>query len=291
VDLGRQEKAAAGRETETVTWRANLRNLSDNALLTRLRPLPQDGAERAAICEVLVERYAHLVRACVRPYRASPEPTEDLMQVGYLGLVKAIGNFDPGAGDSLPAYAAPCISGEIKRHFRDKRWQVHVRRPLQELLLEMRAVSGELAQEQGRAPTDGELAALLGVTEDDIRQARQAGLAFAASSLDAPISDAEDAAPLADMLGEDDQAVEHAIDMESVRTHLDDLPEREQRILNLRFYGNLTQAEIGQRLGISQMHVSRLLTRALGYLRDQLTGEPGQGTVTACGLSADLGSR
>ena len=274
-----------------MTWRADLRNLSDNALLTRLRPLPQDGAERAAICEILVERYAHLVRACVRPYRASPEPAEDLMQVGYLGLVKAIGNFDPGVGDSLPAYAAPCISGEIKRHFRDKRWQVHVRRPLQELLLEMRAVSGELAQEHGRAPADDELAALLGVTGDDIRQARQAGLAFAASSLDAPVSDAEDAAPLSDMLGEDDQAVEHAIDMEAVRTHLDDLPEREQRILNLRFYGNLTQAEIGQRLGISQMHVSRLLTRALGYLRDQLTSEPGKGTATARGLSADLGSR
>jgi RNA polymerase sigma-B factor len=167
-----------------VTWRADLGELSDNALLARLRPLPPDSPERAAICEVLVERYAHLVRACVRPYRASPEPAEDLMQVGYLGLVKAIGNFDPGLGDSLPAYAAPCVSGEIKRHFRDKRWQVHVRRPLQELLLEIRAVSGELAQERGRAPADDELATLLGVTEDDIRQARQAGLAFAAASLD-----------------------------------------------------------------------------------------------------------
>ena len=91
------------------------------------------------------------------------------------------------------------------------------------------------------------------------------------------------------MLGEDDQAVEHAIDMEAVRTHLDDLPEREQRILNLRFYGNLTQAEIGQRLGISQMHVSRLLTRALGYLRDQLTSEPGGGTAAARGLSTGTG--
>jgi len=91
------------------------------------------------------------------------------------------------------------------------------------------------------------------------------------------------------MLGEDDQAVEHAIDMEAVRTHLDDLPEREQRILNLRFYGNLTQAEIGQRLGISQMHVSRLLTRALAYLRHQLTAEPGHGTTTAHSLSTNLG--
>jgi RNA polymerase sigma-B factor len=273
-----------------VTWRADLGELSDNVLLARLRALPPDSAEHAAICEVLVERYAHLVRACVRPYRASPEPAEDLMQVGYLGLIKAIGNFDPRVGDSLPAYAAPCVSGEIKRHFRDKRWQVHVRRPLQELLLEIRAVSAELAQERGRTPADDELAALLGVTEGDIRQARQAGLAFAASSLDAPVSGAEDAAPLAELLGEDDQAVEHAIDMEAVRAHLDDLPEREQRILNLRFYGNLTQAEIGQRLGISQMHVSRLLARALAYLRDQLTGEPGHGAAAARGFSPDLGS-
>jgi RNA polymerase sigma-B factor len=273
-----------------VIWRADLQELPDNTLLMRLRPLPHDSPERAAICEVLVERYAHLVRACVRPYRASPEPAEDLMQVGYVGLLKAINGFDPQVGDSLPAYAGPCISGEIKRHFRDKRWQIHVRRPLQELLLEIRAVSAELAQERGRSPADDELAALLGATEDDIREARKAGLAFSASSLDAPVSDADDAAPLSEMLGEDDPAVGHAIDMEAVRTHLDDLPEREQRILNLRFYGNLTQAEIGQRLGLSQMHVSRLLTRALGYLRDQLTSEPGRSTVTARGLSTDLGS-
>jgi RNA polymerase sigma-B factor len=273
-----------------VTWRADLGELSDNALLARLRPLPPDSPERAAICEVLVERYAHLVRACVRPYRASPEPAEDLMQVGYLGLVKAIGNFDPGMGDSLPAYAAPCVSGEIKRHFRDKRWQIHVRRPLQELLLEIRAASAELAQQHGHAPADAELADLLAVTEHDIRQARQAGLAFAAASLDAPVTGDDDAAPLADLLGADDQAVEHALDMQAVRTHLEDLPEREQRILNLRFYGNLTQAEIGQRLGISQMHVSRLLTRALTYLRTQLTGEPGHRTTAARGLSPDLGS-
>ena len=234
-----------------MTWHTDLRELSDNALLARLRPLPPASSERAAICEVLVERYAHLVRACVRPYRFSPESAEDLMQVGYLGLIKAIGNFDPGLGDSLPAYAAPCVSGEIKRHFRDKRWQIHVRRPLQELLLEIRAASADLAQQHGHAPADAELA---------------------------------------DLLGEDDQAVEHAIDMQAVRTHLEDLPEREQRILNLRFYGNLTQAEIGQRLGISQMHVSRLLTRALAYLRTQLTREPGHHTTAARGLSPDLGS-
>jgi RNA polymerase sigma-B factor len=262
-----------------MTWRTDLRELSDNDLLARLRELPRASAERAAACEVLVERYAHLVQACVRPYRQSPEPIEDLMQAGYVGLLKAIGNFDPGIGDSLPAYAAPCISGEVKRHFRDKRWQVRVRRQVQELLLEMRAMTGDLAQQLGRAPADTELAAALKVTEDDIREARQASLAFTASSLDAPLSGAGDAAVLADVLGEDDHAAGHALDMDAVHAHLDELPEREQRALVLRFYGNLTQAEIGQRLGISQMHVSRLLTRALAYLRDKLTSDPEDNTT------------
>jgi len=182
-----------------MTWRADLRELSDNDLLARLRTLPRASAGYAAICEILVERYAHLVQACVRPYRHSPEPVEDLMQVGYVGLLKAISNFDPAAGDSLSAYAAPCISGEVKRYFRDKRWQVRVRRPIQELLLEMRAMTSELAQQLGRPPGDGGLAAALKVTEDDIREARQASLAFTASSLDAPLTDREDAALLADV--------------------------------------------------------------------------------------------
>jgi RNA polymerase sigma-B factor len=273
-----------------VTWHGDLRELSDNELLSRLRALPRTSARRAAICEVLVERYAGLVQACVRPYRQSPEPVEDLMQVGYVGLLKAISNFDAGVGDSLSAYAAPCISGEIKRHFRDKRWQIHVRRQVQELLLEMRAVTAELAQQLGHAPGDGELAAALKVTEDSIREARQASLAFTASSLDAPLSDREDAALLADVLGEDDHAIDHAIDMDAVQAHLEELPEREQRALFLRFYGNLTQAEIGQRLGISQMHVSRLLARALAYLRDKLTTDPEQNPMRPHGLDADLSS-
>ncbi len=269
-----------------MAWRADLRELSDNELLRRLRALPRDNGERAAICEVLVERHAHLVQACVRPYRQSPEPVEDLIQVGYVGLLKAIGNFDPDLGDSLPAYAAPCISGEVKRHFRDKRWQVHVRRQVQELLLEMRTMTADLAQQLGRAPDDSELAAALKVTGDDIREARQASLAFSASSLDAPLPGQQDATLLADVLGQDDQAVEHAIDMDAVQAHLDELPEREQRALVLRFYGNLTQAEIGQRLGISQMHVSRLLTRALAYLRGKLTADPDDHTMRPPGLGS-----
>ena len=258
--------------------RAELKELPDGDLLARVRALPRDSELRAAACEILVDRYGKLVRSCVRQYRGSPEPTEDLMQVGYVGLLKAINNYDPEFGTSLSAYAQPCVSGEIKRHFRDKRWQIHVRRSAQELLLELRKANEELTQQLGRAPGEDELAERLGVSEDDMQEARQADLMFSTYSLDAPLSDREDPALLADLLGGDDPAVAHTIDMEAVNAHWDELPEREQRILVMRFYGNLTQTEIGDRLGISQMHVSRLLTRALAHLRSKLLeGDDGSG--------------
>ena len=260
--------------TPLLGCRAELGELSDDELLVRFRALPKDSYERGVACEILVERYERLVRSCVRQYRGSPEPVEDLMQVGYVGLLKAINNFDPSFGSSLSAYAAPCISGEIKRHFRDKRWQVHVRRSAQELLLELRKATEELTHTLGRAPNDQELTERLGCSTDDLLEARQADMVFTAYSLDAPLSDRDDPAQLSDVLGDDDADMEHTIDMEAVSTHWDELPEREQRILVMRFYGNLTQAEIGARLGISQMHVSRLLARALSHLRSRLLDTP-----------------
>ncbi len=261
--------------------RAELRDMPDNELLARLRAQPRDSDEHEMLCEIIVGRYAKLVQSCVRQYRGSPEPAEDLMQVGYVGLLKAINNYNPELGDSLAAYATPCISGEIKRHFRDKRWQIHVRRQTQELLLEMRTAAEQLTQQLGRAPADEEMARRLNVTEAEVMQARQANLVFSAYSLDAPLSDQEDSAQLADLLGEEDEAVEHVLDMEAVNAHWEELPEREQRILVLRFYGNLTQSEIGDRLGISQMHVSRLLERALSHLRRRLApGQEDAGTTT-----------
>jgi RNA polymerase sigma-B factor len=198
------------------------------------------------------------------------------MQVVYVGMLKAINNFDPGFGRGLRAYAAPCISGEIKRHFRDKRWQVRVTRPIQELLLEMRGATEDLTHELGRHPADAELAERLGVTAADLREARQAAEGFTALSLDAPLAGQDDPGELGSLLGEEDAAVDRALDMESVARHWDELPRREQRILVLRFYGNFTQEEIAGRLGISQMHVSRLLTRALGQLRSHLLHDPVQ---------------
>jgi RNA polymerase sigma-B factor len=250
----------------------NLSSLDDLGLLRVMRSQPPDSSRRAAACDILVSRYKKLVRSCVRRYMDSPEPAEDLMQVGYVGLLKAINNFDPEVGSSLTAYAQPCVSGEIKRHFRDKRWQVHVRRAAQELLLEVRTATEVLTHRLGREPADAELASHLGVTERELDEARRADVIFHVYSLDAPLSDRQDSTELADVLGGDDHAVEHTVDMEAVSTHWKDLPVREQRILLLRFYGNLTQAEIGERLGISQMHVSRLLARALGYLRECLAG-------------------
>ena len=257
---------------------------TDEALIGLVQSLPYASPLRAAAYEELVRRYDTVVKACVRRYRDSPESMEDLTQVGYLGLLKAISNFNPELGTSLTAYAQPCISGELKRHFRDKRWQIHVRRSAQELLLELRKANEELTHQLGREPAEDELAERLGVSEDDMREARQADLVFSSYSLDAPLSDREDPALLADVLGDDDPGVEHTIDMESVNAHWDELPEREQRILVMRFYGNLTQTEIGDRLGISQMHVSRLLARALAHLRSKLVDpseEHSPSTLTA----------
>ncbi|MBO0771310.1 MAG: SigB/SigF/SigG family RNA polymerase sigma factor [Actinobacteria bacterium] len=238
----------------------------DGELLEVLHARAGDDSERTAACEILVGRYDSLVRSCVQRYRDSPELVEDLMQVGYVGLLKAINNFDPEIGSSLAAYAQPCISGELKRHFRDKRWQVHVKRSAQELLLQLRTAREDLTQRLGRAPADEELAEHLGVGIDELLDARRADMVFHSRSLDAPLSGQDDPS-LADLLGQEDPGVEHALDMAAVQAHWNELPAREQRILTLRFYGNMTQAQIGEQLGISQMHVSRLLARALGYLR------------------------
>jgi RNA polymerase sigma-B factor len=262
--------APAGRTLE------NLARLDDVALLRIVRSQPLGAPRRAAACELLVTRHRNLVRSVVARYKRSPEPAEDLMQVGYVGLLKAINNFDPDLGGSLAAYAQPCVSGEIKRHFRDKRWQVHVERSVQERVLAVREATRALTQQLGHQPADPEVAAHLGITDADLREARRADLVFQPVSLDAPLAGRADAATLADVLGAEDAAVQHTLDMESVAAHWGELPRREQKILLLRFYGDMTQAEIGQHLGISQMHVSRLLAHALTHLRHRLLGPAGQ---------------
>jgi RNA polymerase sigma-B factor len=248
----------------------DLEELTDADLLSMIQRAPRDSAVRDAACEALVTRYRPLVRSCVLRYKNSTESHDELMQVGYVGLLKAINNFDAAVGTSLAGYAQPCVSGEIKRHFRDKRWQIHVKRSLQELRLELRTAAAELTGTLGRTPTDAELAKHLNVTDDDVRAARQAELAFQAASLDSPVTTQDGAASLADLLGDEDPQLEHVLDMQAVWAHWGGLPDREQQLLLMRFYGNMTQSEIGEQLGISQMHVSRLLAEALSYLRAHL---------------------
>jgi RNA polymerase sigma-B factor len=251
---------------------AELAGLDERALIGLVRSLPRGSELRAVALDLLVARYVGLVRSCVRRYRGGAVPAEDLMQVGYLGLMKAIGNFDPAFGGSLGAYAVPCISGELKRYFRDKRWSLHVPRPVQELVMRVRDAGGPLAQELGRTPGDGDLARHLGVSEDEVREARQAEFAFTPSSLDAPLPGQSAAVTAADILGQEDRALELMLGMNAVEAHWGELPPREQQILIMDFRGDMTQVQIGQRLHISQMHVSRLRARALGHLRARLLG-------------------
>jgi RNA polymerase sigma-B factor len=247
-------------------------DVSEQELLALVRSRPPGDRERQEACTALVSRYEPVVRSCVNRYRNSPEPTEDLMQVGYVGLMKAINNFDPAAGSSLRAYAVPCVNGEIKRHFRDKRWQIRVQRASQELRLRMRVATAELTQQLARAPDTDELARNLHVSEAEIADAQLASQVFQLSSLDAPAGQQDNVQTLGDLVGGDDPKLGHTLDMQAVWQHCEELPLREQRLLMMRFYGNMTQSEIGDELGISQMHVSRLLHHALTYLHEELTG-------------------
>jgi RNA polymerase sigma-B factor len=253
----RHESAALDREPESAATESS----SDGDLLELVHSLPTASTRRSAACELLIRRYRGLVRACVNRYRRSPEPTEDLMQVGYLGLVKAINNFDPSFGRNLAAYAQPCISGELKRYFRDKRWQVHVERPVQERLLELRRATRDVTQLEGHQPSHADLAKAVGCSEAEVREALQADMMMQPASLDAPLAEAPDAPTLGDALGQDDPAMEHMLRMEAVQAHWAELPQREQRILMMRFYGDMTQAEIG---------------RALGFLRERIASTAAQ---------------
>ena len=249
---------------------------SDQDLLRLVHSLPYGHPRRDRACTALIIRHDPIVRSCVHRYSGYPEP-EELMQVGYLGLLKAINNFDPALGDNLAAYAQPCVSGEIKRHFRDKRWQVRVHRHDQELRLAIRDAESELTHQLARAPRDSELAEYLSVPESEIIAAKVASQNFQMASLEAPATaENDDSASLGDLIGGEDPRLEQTLEMAAVWKHCEELPVRQQRLLMMRFYGNMSQAQIGEDLGVSQMQVSRLLNQALTYLRQKIsdTGQP-----------------
>ena len=217
----------------------------------------------------LIERMMALVRRIARRYANRGEALEDLVQVGSIGLVKAVDRFDPARGVKLSTFAEPNISGEIKRHFRDRGWAIHVQRDLQELGAKVNRVTEQLSARLGRAPTVGELAEALDLPRERVLDAVLSNQGYAAASLNERL---EDGGEGIDRLGGDDDGFDRAETLSLLRDGLETLPEREKRIVFLRFHGGLTQREIADRVGMSQMHVSRLLRRSLDRMRRRLEG-------------------
>ena len=255
---------------------SNLRSLTAEATDGELfRALANaDAEEKEWIQELLVRRYDGLVRWLAGRYAGRAVESAELCQVGYVGLVLAIQRFDPDRGCDFASFAKPTVQGEIRRYFRDKRRWIRLPRRLQETKAVLRDASESLTHELGRAPTVHELAERLAVGPELVLEAMTADDAFAPTSLDAAIgSDGDDTFTIADTLRDDDNSIELMVDCETVRPLIAALPPREQRILHLRFFADKTQAQIGKELGISQMHVSRLLSRTLAGLRQQMQAD------------------
>jgi RNA polymerase sigma-B factor len=267
-DLAPGHEASVVSKVHAVRERGHARDLFE-----RLAALPDGDDERLRIRGELVEIHLPLVEYLARRFRNRGEWLDDLTQVATIGLIKSIDRFDLARGVEFSTYATPTIVGEIKRHFRDKGWAVRVPRRLQELKLALTKAIGDLAQREGRAPTVAELAEHLQMSEEDVLEGLESANAYSTVSLDAPDSGDEDAPAVAESLGMLDDALEGVEYRESLKPLLERLPPREKKILLLRFFGNMTQSQIATELGISQMHVSRLLARTLTQLREGLTTE------------------
>jgi RNA polymerase sigma-B factor len=226
--------------------------------------------DKAAAREQLVDQHIGLVEFLARRFRNRGEPLEDLVQVGTIGLLKAIDRFDLEREVEFSTYATPTIVGELKRHFRDKGWAVRVPRRLQELHLELTKVVGHLAHDLGRSPTVPEISDATGFNEEEVLEGLEIAQAYNFTSLDAPLDSDEGSSTFAEQLGGEDEHLENLEYRASLAPEMAKLPEREQRIVYLRFFKGMTQSEIADKLGISQMHVSRLLSRTLAKLREAL---------------------
>ncbi|MDP9405655.1 MAG: RNA polymerase sigma factor SigF [Actinomycetota bacterium] len=213
-----------------------------------------------------------LVEYLAKRFKDRGEPLDDLIQVGSVGLLKAIDRFDLGREVEFSTYATPTIVGELKRYFRDKGWAVRVPRRLQELSLRLNKLVAQLTQDLGRSPTVPELAKAAGVSEDEVLEALESGQAYSTTSLDAPSGEDDDAPMRMDRIGEEDLRLDNLEYFASLAPLIEQLPERERTILYLRFFKGMTQSKIAEHVGISQMHVSRLLTRILEFLREGMEG-------------------
>ena len=259
---GADNQAAAAPEPKTRPAGPNTRE--DRRLLIRYHE-QGDLAAR----EELVERFLPLARQLARRYQRQNEPLDDLMQVASMGLVKAIDRFDPSRGTAFSTYAVPTILGELKRYFRDSGWAVHVPRGMQERVMKLDQASQELHRRLGRSPSAGELAQELELTPEEVLEAMEAASAYDAISLEEQRSDSSDSQDptYADSLGSEEERYELVEYGAAIAPTMKALSERERLILHLRFVEDLTQTEIADRIGVSQMHVSRLIRRALARLR------------------------
>jgi RNA polymerase sigma-B factor len=235
----------------------------DRRLLERYRRHGDPAAR-----EALVERFLPLARQLARRYQRGSEPLDDLVQVASLGLLKAIDRFEPDRPTAFSSFAVPTILGELKRHFRDRGWSVRVPRDLQEMAVRVERVTEDLARELGRAPTPAEIADHIGATTEQVLEAREAAGAYRAISLDRPHDDDDEAEGIADTMGVEDPGFGLAEDAATVERLMAVLSDREREVLRLRFAEDLTQSEIGARVGVSQMHVSRLIRHAIARLRE-----------------------
>jgi RNA polymerase sigma-B factor len=236
-------------------------------LFATMRSAPPGRSE--ATRHELVELHLPLAEYLARRFGNRGEPHEDLVQVATIGLIKAIDRFDPERGVAFSTYATPTIVGEIKRHFRDRGWTIRVPRRLQEMQAVISQAVSDLGQELGRSPTVGEIAQRAGLSEEEIIEGLESANAYSPLSLDAP-DPAGEVGAVIEQLGDTDDALEAVIDRETVKPLLDQLDARAKKILLLRFFKNMTQSQIAEELGISQMHVSRLLSRTLSELRHKL---------------------
>jgi RNA polymerase sigma-B factor len=244
-----------------------------DAAFRRIAALP-DGPERSALRQEVVCAWMPMAVRLAWRFRHRGETFEDLQQVAQLGLVKAVSRFDPGLGTAFPSFAIPTILGEVKRHFRDELWIVHVPRRVQELRGRVRSADQELSTSLGGAiPAVHEIAAHSGLTESEVRLGQGALESFAALSLDAVPGSSADSHPLTDTLGGMEPGFDQVTNREALRPLLRALPERDRQILYMRFFCEMTQARIGLQLGISQMHVSRLITRTCARLHDQVMAD------------------
>ena len=238
-------------------------------MFRHLATLDENSREHRRQREAIIERCLPLADHIARRFRNRGEPLEDLVQVARIGLIQAVNRFDAGNGADFLAFAVPTVMGEVRRYFRDHGWSVKVPRRLKELGLQLKRSREELSQQLGRAPTASEIASHLAIDREEVVQAEIACSAYSTFSTDASdLGAGDDERPsVIDSFGALDANLDKVIDVETVRPLLMALPERQQTVLMLRFFENMTQTQIAERLGISQMHVSRLLARSLATLR------------------------